>query len=1064
MVGETAWLDGKITWQNGRVAWESDRGTVVPGVSDIALAQRRLNQIASYPHASAHALGDAGAWLDRRISRLELAKYLSNVSAPDIFNIASRAQAGNSEALRKLVSLLPVEALSANRLPTSPGTGLVACGERAEDALLEYLNDADVPLAGHAMAALVLGAIYRQTGDPATKSNLPPLHSASQWLRHAYNYGLRFGLPSDPTIVLGFLSVEDGTKLARRYTAVERAPGPFALPGDTVREMLFTGIHPLALVDVAEALQVATPLAERIMDYRDKLPEISAHREDVKRLEREERRIAAAQLHAERKQILEAIVAATHEYLRLVPRPEVVYNIVTFSNLVLNLDSWRSEMKEYILNTLRHGLQVPAEVAGMYLELVVQKQEEWGDRDKWPEWWKTTTLSYVLDALEDFIGIPTANMLKNCGDAELVRQALDMDVNFVLIEHRWKDRDLYRWALSLIKELDLLIVNWVGRKLCSLLDYFPTARAARATLQPFFAAIMQAPQSERADIFMHLTEAVTFNRRFVTRTLPRLTRYVPRLVAFERADKRQGSIMPHLAKLALALDSKVPDRADAWLKWLMQHISQAGGEPERDWSERLAVSLGGALALAVSDGDLQRFQAVARVALRFEFDYQVRVLEDTIGNLERYPGLHTPLARMFPRQPRRCVELIVRLGLAQRLGPLATQPIALLSEGTAGIDLQAEDLSPEWRTLLEIAPEHEGLVKEYFRAQQLRGVDIEMSSGVRDIIGQRTKLSNELAFIEAKLQAQPERKDLASRAQNLRERLADQKKHLRSIAEEVGERLEQVTAEAQLATAEHVVMSCYRRHLNTVAGPVPDDYVIDEDMLNAILLTVDIENNRRLLRTLLRAYIRGDRDWSEEQPANVLYLDSLRARGVDVAAWLGRHPKRYACKGAHGGYVRMALERDPLHVLQMGNYFDTCLSFGGVNAFSTVANATELNKRVIYARDGKDRVVGRKLVAINDKGGLVAFRTYFSLDWVHGGKELNDIFRRYATSFAEACRLEMHNDGTVPNLLTPHWYDDGIVDWNEDIDPNQARRSPSVSTPPRRRTSRVSRVPSRPRP
>ncbi len=42
--------------------------------------------------------------------------------------------------------------------------------------------------------------------------------------------------------------------------------------------------------------------------------------------------------------------------------------------------------------------------------------------------------------------------------------------------------------------------------------------------------------------------------------------------------------------------------------------------------------------------------------------------------------------------------------------------------------------------------------------------------------------------------------------------------------------------------------------------------------------------------------------------------------------------------------VRLYLEGDPLRILQMGNYFDTCLSIDRDTAFSTVANAVDANK------------------------------------------------------------------------------------------------------------------------
>src|SRR5206468_12716541 len=80
-----------------------------------------------------------------------------------------------------------------------------------------------------------------------------------------------------------------------------------------------------------------------------------------------------------------------------------------------------------------------------------------------------------------------------------------------------------------------------------------------------------------------------------------------------------------------------------------------------------------------------------------------------------------------------------------------------------------------------------------------------------------------------------------------------------------------------------------------------------------------------------------------------------------------------------GGRLHVYLERDPLRVLQMGNLFDTCLSFGGVNTFSTIANACELNKRVVYARDGLGRIAGRKLIGVTGEGTLFGFRTYTGL-------------------------------------------------------------------------------------
>ena len=116
----------------------------------------------------------------------------------------------------------------------------------------------------------------------------------------------------------------------------------------------------------------------------------------------------------------------------------------------------------------------------------------------------------------------------------------------------------------------------------------------------------------------------------------------------------------------------------------------------------------------------------------------------------------------------------------------------------------------------------------------------------------------------------------------------------------------------------------------------------------------------------------------------------------------------------------------------MGNYFDTCLSRGDCNSFSTVANACELNKRVIYAVNTAGRVVGRKLLAINTEGRLVGFRTYTSMSDTTTNRALRLVFRRYCEEIATSCNLQLADDGEVPLLFAENWYDDGAVVWEDE--------------------------------
>lgn len=118
-------------------------------------------------------------------------------------------------------------------------------------------------------------------------------------------------------------------------------------------------------------------------------------------------------------------------------------------------------------------------------------------------------------------------------------------------------------------------------------------------------------------------------------------------------------------------------------------------------------------------------------------------------------------------------------------------------------------------------------------------------------------------------------------------------------------------------------------------------------------------------------------------------MGSAKKAGIDVDRWLGRH----AWTGTHHGEAwRIHAEDDPLRVLQMGNWFDTCLQRSGINNFSVIANAVEANKRVLYLTNSRGAVTGRKLVALMPRDGcgvLIGFRSYGATSsWMElaGGK------------------------------------------------------------------------------
>jgi hypothetical protein len=190
---------------------------------------------------------------------------------------------------------------------------------------------------------------------------------------------------------------------------------------------------------------------------------------------------------------------------------------------------------------------------------------------------------------------------------------------------------------------------------------------------------------------------------------------------------------------------------------------------------------------------------------------------------------------------------------------------------------------------------------------------------------------------------------------------------------------------------------------------------------------MDLHCNRKWLRRLLKAHLEGEVDWREQLPGNRKFLAELQARGISPDLWLAAHPRQFSPQA--NSQFMLSLCSEPLEILRMGNYFGTCLSIGQINAFSTVANALELNKRVVYARNEAGRVVGRQLLALNANWELVGFEVYSDVADA-SRKAFEKTFVRYAADFAALCGLALGSDGEVPLLFVEEWYDDGIVPWD----------------------------------
>jgi hypothetical protein len=167
----------------------------------------------------------------------------------------------------------------------------------------------------------------------------------------------------------------------------------------------------------------------------------------------------------------------------------------------------------------------------------------------------------------------------------------------------------------------------------------------------------------------------------------------------------------------------------------------------------------------------------------------------------------------------------------------------------------------------------------------------------------------------------------------------------------------------------------------------------------------------------------GPAPWDfRDEPANREFLIRLASNGTDPKPWLEGIGER-TVPTPHGE-LSLDMESDPLELLRMGEPFDTCLAPGAFNFFSAVANAADVNKRVIYIRNSAGKIQGRCLIAITDAFSLLTFRVYAQR--CHA--ELESAVRSYVKDLAKAMHTTIVAKGQVTSLVASNWYDDGPID------------------------------------
>lgn len=192
---------------------------------------------------------------------------------------------------------------------------------------------------------------------------------------------------------------------------------------------------------------------------------------------------------------------------------------------------------------------------------------------------------------------------------------------------------------------------------------------------------------------------------------------------------------------------------------------------------------------------------------------------------------------------------------------------------------------------------------------------------------------------------------------------------------------------------------------------------------DALRLFLGTDENEALSRTLLNFAVRNPgRPIERTLPLNQTWLEEAASR-FPVQLWLSERPETFEVDGQTW---RLRLEEDPLEVLRMGTAFGTCLSLpAGSNAASTLVNALDANKRVLYVRDERGEIRARKLLAISRDWSLLGYHLY----QVDPDPVVEEAVARYCSSLAQALGTKLGNSGQPVQLHPGEWYDDGPEDF-----------------------------------
>ena len=1022
----TAWLDGDLCWHEGALGWRVNGQIVGADAAQIERAGRALDKL--------EARDVARATVAARREKWRLARKLGALKARDLDKLCAVSRRRNPAALKRLAPLLVLEALDVE-LPHSPARALLLAWPHSQSALESVVLDDQCPRAARELAAFMRGA----TG--AQNAQLP------KHLRGVAALGARLHreLKTWDAPQLLLCAARENAELAPRLVALRGSHAPFAPDCAALQKLARAhGIErALEIGEELSALELVWPVLPAMSQPEGARQEWLAHEARVlwrragRELAEHWRRLLPLLAQSE-PQSVAPFVELSRALLQVAARVQPAWKGKGKRRRVTGVPRIESvALGAYVLSDMTRWInRLGNEAASASDPTIVLRL------------WHEVALHHACEAAAprvreqtDCLGLISnrwfGTLKRNCQNdiVGLTRVARAGGLDVALdawrarrhntlgnargrgtdASSRWPAPEVVESWLRVLREIpDFKSSPWEWNRLLK--------RCGGADARALLWRVVEATRGESSLVRAHLVEGLHWwhptraERRAVWPHFPAVMRAIAPLLGRWEMDDVSEAVETICEICVLAADARIAPAQWPAVAGVVLEVWEAQRAKDCEFYRQESASK---IALALCGDELNRDENVLPLLrATLENSYQMLAGED-VETYEIRQGALVAQGRAQLARALRCGLEIAPARALKSLEYLAALRKTHQLDSLQILENSAPDLDESWLEIAQISPEIAALARDTAGWQTLAGEAATPPPGALKIVDWPRKWAREIEALQNRVADNPQ---LNQRLNNLRARLNDEAKWRAQQAEEIAQLLENASQRAAFAALECAIESAFRARLQALCGALPAEFKFDDDWFNALLLGSDIEFNRKWARALLRHEVAGQNDWRQQLPGNARFLAQLSERGVDVAFYLSEFARAR-------GELWLWIENEPLGILQMGNRFNTCLSRGGCNSFSGVANAIELNKRVVYARDKKGHIVARQLWAISRELKLVGFDVYST--YAHDERaDLEAHFAGHARQWARGCGLELADAGEIESLVAPSWYDDGVRAWD----------------------------------